>query len=75
MWDDDDENDLDEDDLDEDDDQTIPCPHCGVPVYEDAERCPSCEHYLSREDRPWSRPAWLVAGVVVCIAIVLWWNF
>ena len=24
-----------------DDDETMPCPHCGEPVYDDAERCPS----------------------------------
>ena len=34
---------------DGDDDETVPCPHVR-PVYEDAERCPSCGHYLSRED-------------------------
>lgn len=74
MWDDSDE-DLDDTeypgDEDPDDDETVPCPHCGVDVYEDAERCPSCERYLSREETPWSRPAWIVVGVVICLAIVL----
>ncbi len=64
----------DNDDFDDDDDETVPCPHCGVPVYDDAERCPHCERYLSREDRPWSRPTWVVVGVVICLAIVLYWN-
>jgi hypothetical protein len=63
----------DEDDLDDDqDDETIPCPHCREPVYEDAEQCPSCGKYLSREDIPWRRPAWLIVGVVITLAIVIY---
>ena len=31
-------------------DATIDCPHCGKEIYEDAERCPHCERYLSDED-------------------------
>lgn len=63
------------DEDDEDDDQTVPCPHCREPVYEDAERCPSCGRYLTREDVPGRRPAWLVAGVVAGLAIVAYWTF
>jgi endogenous inhibitor of DNA gyrase (YacG/DUF329 family) len=64
-----------EPDGDEDeDDLTVPCPHCRKPVYEDAERCPSCGSYLSREDMPWRRPIWLVVGVVLCLIIVLGWT-
>src|SRR5262249_21368463 len=33
-----------------DDEPTMPCPHCRREVREDAERCPYCEHYLSKED-------------------------
>ena len=58
---------------DEDDDETVPCPHCLRPVYEDAERCPGCGHYLSREDAPSRHPWWLVVGVLVCLAVVLGW--
>jgi hypothetical protein len=55
-------------------DDTEPCPYCGVAVYEDAERCPHCENYLSREDAPPTRrPLWIVVGVVICLAIVLKW--
>ena len=54
---DDDEDDEDDDygygtDDGDDDAETVPCPHCGAEVYEDAERCPRCERYLSAEDRP-----------------------
>jgi len=57
----------------EDDDPTVPCPHCLRPVFEDAERCPGCGHYLSREDAPGRHPALLVIGVLVCLVVVLGW--
>ena len=60
-------------DVDDDDDtETISCPHCRNPVYENAERCPRCGRYLSEEDAPHRRrPWWIVAGVIVCLAIIL----
>ncbi len=58
---------------DEGGDDTVPCPHCLRPVYEDAERCPACGQYLSREDAPARHPWWLVVGVLVCLAVVLRW--
>ena len=78
MFDRDDEDELDEsedpDEPDDDLDETMPCPHCGDPVYEEAERCPSCGHYLSREDAPWRRPPWwLLVGVVLGLIVVLGW--
>ena len=65
----------DPDEGEDDGDETVPCPHCLRPVYEDAERCPSCGRYLSREDRarPARRPWWVVAGVLVCLALVASW--
>jgi predicted nucleic acid-binding Zn ribbon protein len=59
----------------EDGDETVPCPHCFHAVYEDAERCPGCGAYLSREDAPSRRrhPWWLVVGVIVCLLVVLRW--
>ncbi|MDB5349502.1 MAG: hypothetical protein JWN86_749 [Planctomycetota bacterium] len=74
MWDDDDEEDDDLELPDDDDDETIPCPYCRKPVYEDAEQCPTCGKYLSREDTPWRRPVWLVGGVILCLLIVFWWT-
>jgi len=55
--------------------ETISCPYCLRPVYEDAERCPECGHYLSIEDaeRPARRPWWMVAGVLLCLAVLLGW--
>jgi zinc-ribbon domain len=62
-----------DDDPDEDDDTTDPCSHCGEPVYDDAERCPHCGLYLSREDRPYRKPWWVVLGAMACLAVVTWW--
>ena len=60
---------------DDDEDATFPCPHCGEPVYEDAERCPHCEQYLSDEDAPAeAKPWWIVAGVIAVLAMVYWWT-
>ncbi len=61
------------DEEDGEDDPTEPCPYCGELVYDDAERCPSCERYLSREDAPRSRPTWVVVGVILCLAVVVFW--
>ena len=65
----------DEPEADEDHDETVPCPHCREPVYEDAERCPHCGRYLTREDAPRRRPWWLAIGVLICLWIVLRWLF
>jgi hypothetical protein len=66
----------DEDWPDEDEDEpTIPCPHCRREVLEDAERCPYCEHYLSKEDAPPARkPWWIIMGVIACLCVVYLWN-
>ena len=60
----------------EDSEATIACPHCRRPIYEDAERCPYCQRYLSDEDAPSSRkPLWIVLTVIVCLLMVLYWEF
>ena len=53
--------------------ETVPCPHCRRPVYEEAQCCPYCENYLSGEDAPGRRSAWFVVGVLVCLAVALTW--
>jgi len=71
-----DDEDWDEDDIDEEsDDETVPCPQCRRPVYEDAEQCPACGHYLSIEDAPRHRPLWLIVGVGICLVIIYNWIF
>ena len=61
------------DEAEEDSDETVPCPYCEELVYDDAERCPSCGQYLSRQDAPTRRPWWVILGVVLCLAVVAWW--
>lgn len=65
------------DDIDDeewDDDETSDdCPHCGKPIYDDAERCPFCGLYLSREVAPSRKPWWVTVGVLVCLGMVTWW--
>jgi hypothetical protein len=56
-----------------DDVETVPCPYCRRPIYEEAERCPHCENYLSCEDAPTHRPWWLVIGAVFCLGVALTW--
>jgi hypothetical protein len=77
-WDDDEWDDA-EDDLDDDlddDDTTITCPYCKRPVYEDAERCPHCERYISSEDAPHGpKPLWIILGAVLCLLMTLAWIF
>jgi hypothetical protein len=65
----------DEDDERADEENTTDdCPHCGAAVYDDAEQCPACGKYLSREEAP-SRlpPLWILVGVGVCLVIVILW--
>ena len=51
----------------------VPCPSCGVQVYEDAEQCPSCGDYIVHDARAWSdKPTWWVLlGVAGIIAVIL----
>jgi predicted nucleic acid-binding Zn ribbon protein len=58
---------------DEDSTDTVPCPYCGAPVYEDAERCPACENYLSEEDAPSRKPRWILWTAIVCLVVARGW--
>lgn len=58
---------------DEDGAATVPCPYCREPVWEEAQFCPRCERYLSREDAPAGKPLWVVVGALVCLAVALYW--
>jgi predicted nucleic acid-binding Zn ribbon protein len=55
----------------DDDAETIPCPHCGKPIHEEAQRCPHCRDYVSEDHAPNRRSLWIVTGVVICLIIVL----
>ena len=69
-----DREDPDDSDVDEDDDPpVVSCPYCGKAVSEEAEMCPHCKSFISFEDAPRRVSGWWVAGVVVCLLIVLTW--
>jgi hypothetical protein len=71
------DDDWDDDNSDEDEeDTTDECPYCHKPVYDDAEQCPHCGQYISKEDRPTNpKPWWIIAGVAVCFYIIYRWTF
>jgi len=62
-----------DDNYDDDLNETIPCPECRAEVYEDAEQCPHCGHYITSETNVWSgRPAWwIVLGILGVAALIL----
>ena len=71
-----DEDDVDDDDaFDEDEEEpTVACPYCKREIHEDSQRCPYCERYISQEDAPPARkPWWLIAGVILCLYLLLRW--
>ncbi len=55
------------------DDDTEPCPYCGKPIYEGSERCPHCENYISEEDAPTGKPAWIIVGTVIALVLAVMW--
>jgi predicted nucleic acid-binding Zn ribbon protein len=59
-----------EDDEDEFAD-TIPCPHCGKPIYEQAEICPHCGKYISSEEVRSRKPIWFIVAAVLCLIVIL----
>jgi uncharacterized paraquat-inducible protein A len=64
----------DESDMDYSDDPDLEvCPHCRKMIYEGAEKCPHCGMYISAEDAPLSRRAWIILaiGIVLLIALLL----
>jgi predicted nucleic acid-binding Zn ribbon protein len=75
-----DEDDLDDreapdpSDIDDDSADTDPCPHCGKPVYEQAEICPHCQSYISREHSlPRRKPIWIISAAIITLLIVVCW--
>ncbi len=63
------------DDEDSGDDftETVPCPHCGANVYEDAVQCPACGTYIIHNTSPWTgRPIWWVVLALLGILATVW---
>ena len=61
-----------EDDFDDESTDTVPCPQCGVDVYDDAPQCPNCGAYITYNTSVWSgRPAWWIVLGLLGIAAAL----
>ena len=82
---DDDSFDDDSFDRDWDDDSTsednpndvIECPMCGCDVYENAEQCPLCGEWITRNTSPWAdKPMWWVwLGLAGIVAVIMTLTF
>ena len=68
----DDEDAVDSYGFDDEENEVLPCPSCGLPVYEDAERCPHCGDWIMPLAAASGRPFWVrIVGVIVVIALLL----
>ncbi len=65
---------VDLDDLaDEGESETIPCPSCGIEIYEDSHKCSACGEYISpRWAKSSNQPLWWTAAIIVAIALILY---
>lgn len=57
----------DESDWSDDEDETVPCPHCGKAVHEQAEICHHCGSYISSEDAATTKSAWLMTAAILAL--------
>ncbi len=63
----------DRDDEDEEAD-TVPCPHCGRSVYEDADRCPHCgENVMPGRGLRRGQRGWMILAAVFAAALLAAW--
>ena len=57
---------------------TVPCPYCRAEIAEGSPRCPRCENWISREERPGSPKTWfwwaMMALAVACALVWLLGN-
>lgn len=63
-------------DLDDGDDETptVPCPHCGQPVADFAERCPSCGDWIIPGPHRSRASRWLIVTAILAAAALLAWQ-
>ena len=54
----------------DDDEGLMPCPACGHLIFDESVRCPVCETYVGEQQ---GKSAWVVAGILVCLAISIGW--
>jgi predicted RNA-binding Zn-ribbon protein involved in translation (DUF1610 family) len=60
-------------DSDDDGADVVPCPSCGVELYDDAEQCPNCGEYVVHRSNVWhGKPWWWVILGLAGVIAVLW---
>jgi hypothetical protein len=69
----DDSEEIGDDDLDVGggDSETVPCPECGKPVYEQADRCPNCGNFIIAGNPTQRQPRWVLVVAILMIFVVL----
>jgi hypothetical protein len=68
----------DEDDefpLDDESAELMVCPHCRSEIYEDSQRCPKCDNYITPSISPWNNKPFVWRLFMVTIVLVLVWVF
>ncbi len=53
------------------DDDTLPCPLCGVEVFQDAQKCPSCGGWITATLGTRRKGSWMLVAILVVALIVL----
>lgn len=63
----------DEDEYGDDTSETVPCPECGVEIYEESKQCPVCGAYITFGHSVWhGKPAWwILLGLLGIVTVVL----
>ena len=53
--------------------EVVPCPHCGLDVFEDAEQCPHCGDYVVHRSSSWDgKPTWwIMIGLLGVLAALV----
>ena len=70
-WDDED----DESQLDGESAELMTCPHCRSEIYEESQRCPVCDNYVTPSSSPWATKPILWRFFMVVLVLVLVWIF
>ena len=62
-------------DLGGDSEDLAPCPECGTPIYENADRCPACGQHVipGAGEKPTRESWWAVLLLLTAVALLLWW--
>ena len=57
-----------------DESAVVPCPHCRAEIDEEAEQCPKCGMYVTKEDAPRGGKSWvwIVLMVLALLAALSW---